>query len=281
MGGSLALALRRRGYGQLLLGAGGSPEDLRLAKAARYAGADGPLPVFDYCSDDPAQLPWAQVDLVVVAAPPAALPELFRQLREWIPASTVVTDLASVKENIVATGTQLLGGRYLSAHPLVGGERHGFAAATAELYGEALVLLTPGAEGADGVVQSLEQFWRSLGCRVRSLSPAEHDDALAATSHLPHLLAYAYMASLDDGDRLAELGGSGLRDFSRIAESDPALWTDILLHNRNAVRRRLHALNRTLATLDTALAEAKAPTLRDTLAVARSRRQQFHFPPRT
>ncbi|MGC9239386.1 MAG: prephenate dehydrogenase [Acidithiobacillus sp.] len=281
MGGSLALALRRSGYAGVLLGAGGSPEDLRLAAAARYPAADGTAPVFDRCSDDPAQLPWATVDLVVLATPPAALPEMFRRLREWIPATTVVTDLASVKGEIVATGAALLGRRYLSAHPLVGGERHGFAAATGDLYAEALVLLTPGAAGADERALGLVPFWEGLGCRVRTMSPAEHDDALAATSHLPHLLAYAFMASLGDSDALRDLGGSGLRDFSRIAESDPALWTDILLHNREAVRRRLQALRHTLDDLDAALAEARAPALEEVLARARSRRQQFRFPPRT
>jgi prephenate dehydrogenase len=221
------------------------------------------------------------VDLVVVATPPATLAEIFGQLREWISETCVVTDLASVKGDLVASGTALLGGRYLSAHPLVGGERHGFAAATAELYADALILLTPGGEGVDPRALALQQLWEALGCRVRMLSPGEHDDALAATSHLPHLLAYAFMASLDDSDALRDLGGSGLRDFSRIAESDPALWTDILLRNREAVRRRLQTLRHTLDHLDGLLAQGSAADLGDILATARARRRQFRFPPRT
>ncbi|MGK9451639.1 prephenate dehydrogenase [Acidithiobacillus caldus] len=281
MGGSLALALRHGGYAHRLFGAGGSPEDLRLAAAAEYPRGDGTDPVFDLCREDPAELPWAEVDLVVVATPPATLAEIFGQLREWISETCVVTDLASVKGDLVASGTALLGGRYLSAHPLVGGERHGFAAATAELYADALILLTPGGEGVDPRALALQQLWEALGCRVRMLSPGEHDDALAATSHLPHLLAYAFMASLNDSDALRDLGGSGLRDFSRIAESDPALWTDILLRNREAVRRRLQTVRHTLDHLDGLLAQGSAAALGDILATARARRRQFRFPPRT
>ncbi|WP_308388351.1 prephenate dehydrogenase/arogenate dehydrogenase family protein [Acidithiobacillus sp. AMEEHan] len=274
MGGSLALALRALGYTGVLQGAGGSAADLELAQAAQ-----GPYgAVFDALCESPAQLPLGTVDLLILAVPPAALPAYFALAAEKLPSTATVTDLASVKANLVAQGEALLGARYLSSHPLIGAEQHGFAAAHAELYRDYRCVLCQGSVTDLEVDERLTQFWTALGAEVLHLDVATHDSALAATSHLPHLLAFAYLDLLGDEPDLALLAGGGLRDFSRIAASDPHLWTDILWQNRAAVRARLLRLQERLAQLDEALAgEDPAPVL-TSLSRGKEARSRFRFP---
>ena len=279
MGGSLALALREAGFSGVLLGAGGSAGDLEQARSATGPRAGDGRPVFGAVHGALADLPLEDLDLVVLAIPPAGLESCFGELAGRISARCLVTDLASVKGPACAAGRRLLGARHLGSHPLVGSERHGFAAASAALYRGSRCVLTPVAgTGPHPGLAPLRQFWEALGCGVLVMDPGEHDQALAATSHLPHLLAFAYMAGLDAGDGLGELAGGGLRDFSRIAASDPALWPDILLQNRTAVRERLHGFRGALDTLDALLGAGDGPGLRKTLALGRATRQKFRFP---
>ncbi|MEY2341617.1 prephenate dehydrogenase [Acidithiobacillus sp. IBUN Pt1247-S3] len=275
MGGSLALALRAQGFSGSLLGAGGSVNDLQLARAAQRAKAGV---VFDLVSEDPADLPLSDVDLLILAVPPAYLPTYFALAAQALPGTAVVTDLASVKGDNVAAGEALLGARYLSSHPLIGAEQHGFAAARADLYSDyRCVLCHAGAPDAE-VEARLSQFWESLGAELLLMDAAAHDEALAATSHLPHLLAFAYLDMLGEEPDLTRLAGGGLRDFSRIAASDPELWADILWQNRAAVQRGLRRLQKHLALFDAELTQANPSALATSLARGQHARSRFRFP---
>ncbi|MEL5848327.1 MAG: prephenate dehydrogenase/arogenate dehydrogenase family protein [Candidatus Igneacidithiobacillus chanchocoensis] len=275
MGGSLALALRARGFAGTLLGAGGSDPDLQGAAAAVVHG----VPVFDQVEQDPASLPLVETDLLILAVPPLALPQLLQYVAQATRSNTVVTDLASVKAEHVRHGESLLGHRFLSSHPLIGAEQKGFVAARAELYRNYRCVLCPSAQPNTDVLTRLRQFWQTLGAEVLEMSAEAHDRALAATSHLPHLLAFAYLEMLGDAEEdLRLLAGSGLRDFSRIAASDPQLWADILEQNRSAVRADLQRFQEQLARLDAHLATGDRAGLAASLARGQRARSQFHFP---
>ena len=274
MGGSLALALRARGFSGSLLGAGGSAADLKLATAARDFGR----PVFDLVAEDPALLPWGGIDLLILAVPPAHLTAYFSLAAQRLPVTAVVTDLASVKGESLAYAESLFGSRFLSSHPLIGAEQHGFVAARADLYCDYRCLLCRGVT-EDVLVQArLRQFWEFLGAEVLVLDAKAHDESLAATSHLPHLLAFAYLELLGDQPDLALLAGGGLRDFSRIAASDPQLWADILLQNRSAVQKGLRRLQARLSVLDEELGRGDHAALAAILERGQQARSQFHFP---
>lgn len=275
MGGSLALALRQRGFDGSLFGADQSAANLALAGSAQKTSAE---PVFDALVADAAALPWSEIDLLVLAVPPAALPFYYALAAGQLSAAAIVTDLASVKGEHVAQAEALLGSRFLSSHPLIGAERQGFAAARAELYTDYRCVLCPGTESDGAVEEALRQFWQALGAQVIVLSSTDHDQALAATSHLPHLLASTYLALLADDASLEELAGSGLRDFSRIAASDPPLWAEILGQNRVAVLHWLRRLQGQLALVEAELAKNDQAALRSTLARGQAARARFHFP---
>jgi prephenate dehydrogenase len=275
MGGSLALALRAQGFTGTMLGAGGSDVDLQSASAAVVNG----MPVFGRVEQDPASLPLAEVDLLVLAVPPSALPQFLQLAAQAASSDIVVTDLASVKADNVRLGESLLGHRFLSSHPLVGAEQKGFAAARAELYRNYRCVLCRGEQTDALVFAQLQQFWQALGAEVLEMSAERHDRALAATSHLPHLLAFAYLEMLGAvGEDLALLAGSGLRDFSRIAASDPQLWADILEQNRSAVRAGRRRFQEQLVQLDIQLAAGDRAGLAASLARGQQARSQFVFP---
>jgi len=130
---------------------------------------------------------------------------------------------------------------FVPAHPIAGKAQAGVAHAQADLYRNCLLVLTPGAMTNPLALAKARQLWQSLQCRVREMTPAAHDAGFAAVSHLPHLLAFALMNAITeqpDGADLLSLAGPGFRDFSRIAEGDPALWRDVLLANRAQVQRQ-------------------------------------------
>lgn len=220
-------------------------------------------------------------DLVLVATPPQTIPAIFRALGKDLPPRTMVTEIASVKGEIAALGKALFGHRYVGSHPLVGSEQQGFQAAKATLFRGARCVLTPLDKGDDQTLAVLRRFWSALGCEVLEMSPQEHDARLAKTSHLPHLLAYAYMAFLGKSDpaALQSLGGGGLRDFSRIAASDPALWRQILQENRHHLHADLSRFRAVLEDLDHALMDEDPSILQGILVQGQAARAQFQFPP--
>ena len=220
-------------------------------------------------------------DLVLVATPPQTIPEIFQALIEQLPPQTTVTEIASVKGEIAVLGKALFGQRYVGSHPLVGSEQQGFHGAKATLFRAARCVLTPTGKGDDQTCVFLRRFWSALGCEILEMSPEEHDARLAKTSHLPHLLAYAYMAFLGKSDpaALQFLGGGGLRDFSRIAASDPALWREILQENRRHLHADLSRFRAVLDNLDHALMEEDPSILQGILVQGQAARAQFQFPP--
>lgn len=239
IGGSLALALRRAGFSGEIAGynrqAGERDKALRLG-------------VVNAAHERPEQA-CAEADLVILAVPPGAMADLMRAIRPACKPDVLVSDVGSSKEGIVAAGEGFFGGRFVGAHPIAGKERRGLEAAEAGLFERARCVLTPTAHTDPAALSQVRSLWETVGSQVLEMSPSAHDQALALTSHLPHVLAFLLLDQVrvegGQGD-LGRLAGSGLRDFSRIAGSDGALWADICLENRTALRAALLAFEHRL-----------------------------------
>ena len=260
LGGSVALAARRRGVAGEVVGATRSAEARKTALAAGAVDAVVPL---------------AEVgrgaDLVVLATPVGAMAATLRKLAPGLEAGAVVTDVGSVKAPLVETLPGLLppGCSYVGSHPMAGSHERGMGHARADLLEGAVCVVTEAAEPEAGA--RVVAFWEALGARVVRRSADRHDAEVAWVSHLPHLLAFAFAGSLAQAPgEAAELAGAGFRDFTRIARSDAELWADILTANRKALAAPLGAAGAALEQLSRALEAGDAEGLDRLLSAART-----------
>ncbi|MDG2460031.1 MAG: prephenate dehydrogenase/arogenate dehydrogenase family protein [Luminiphilus sp.] len=233
--GSLAGALRASGWGGDRIAWGPRLPSLEHGKR---------LGIVDHiCLDLDEVL--LRSDLVVIGAPPVAtaelLPEVLTKALQY--GEPVVTDMASVKGFIVEAATRHYP-KFVPGHPIAGSENSGVEAARSDLFRGREVILTPTADTDPEAVTLVEDLWSAAGARMTHMSVAEHDAALAASSHVPHMISYALTAMLGD-HALAPMkhGGGALRDMTRIAASDPVMWRDIALTNREAVLAAMDALS--------------------------------------
>jgi len=256
IGGSLARQAKAAGIPLVL---GWSPEPAeRVAAVKQGALDDAPHQAAEVAG---------RVELLVLAAPPAANLDVLERLTPRIAPGCIVTDVGSVKRAIVAKAEALgLGHRFAGSHPLAGTERNGFDASRADLFLGAVVYVTP-AQGGDGTAREVAHFWESVcGAHPVILDAAAHDAQLALTSHLPQvvssLLGLYLSRHLPSGASL----GPGARDTTRMAGSEPGLWTEILLLNRDAVLPALRALVEPLGELERALEAGDRETVKTWLA---------------
>lgn len=234
IGGSVALGLKQRASVGRVIGFDRSAEAL---DRAQQVGA-----VDEAAVDLKSAL--AGADWVVLAQPVASMVEMLGEFAD-LPPAAILTDVGSVKGAIVAEARRVLGDalpRFVPGHPLAGGEISGVDAARADLFQNCRCALTPLPETDAQALAAVQELWRSLGAEVLELEACEHDEKLALTSHLPHVLAYVTMMQLPEAERAlyARLAGGGFRDFTRIAGSDAELWRDICLLNRDDLLRCLH-----------------------------------------
>ncbi len=266
LGGSIALAIRTRGIAREVVAC------VRRAEAQREVVALGIA--------DRAEIELAAgvrgADLVVLASPVHAMPGLARQLAPQLAAGAIVTDVGSVKGPLAESLPPLLppGTCYVGSHPMAGSHHTGYAHARADLFEDAACIVTPARPADPAAEERMLWLWRALGARVLRRSAQRHDEEVARVSHAPHAIAYAFAASLADAPAGArELAGSGFRDFTRIATSDPAMWADILVANKHALAapllaaaERAAALARALEAGDTAAVQTILSAARDQLA---------------
>jgi prephenate dehydrogenase len=271
IGGSFALALREAGKVSRIVGAGRRRANLEHARERR---------IIDEIAPD-AGAAAREADMVLVAAPVAQFPQIFAELAPALQPGSVLTDAGSTKRDVIAAARHALGrkvAQFVPAHPLAGAEESGAAAASATLFRERRVVLTPLAENAPEVVKRVEDAWRACGARVTRLSAEEHDAVLAAVSHLPHVLAYALvhgMARRDNAEQLLAYAGSGFRDFTRIASSHPEMWRDICLANRDRLAAELARYQAELADIERLLAAGDGAALERLFAEARAARNRW------
>lgn len=270
LGGSLALALRERRLAREVVAV------VRRAEAQREIVALG---IADRAERDLAA-GVADADLVVLASPVHAMPGLLAQLAPGLAPGAIVTDVGSVKGGLADSLPPLLpsGVHYVGSHPMAGSHHTGYAHARADLFENAACIVTPARPANPAAEERVIWLWRALGARVLRRSATRHDAEVAWVSHAPHAIAYAFAASLADAPASArELAGSGFRDFTRIAASDPAMWADILVSNKHALAapllaaaERAAALARAIESGDTDAVTALLAAAREQLAVSDS-----------
>jgi prephenate dehydrogenase len=252
IGGSCALALKRAAVVGTVVGVGRTQAN--LDDAVRLQVIDRGLRL-----DEAWVAELGDADVVLVAAPVAQCTELFRAIAPAIGPGTVVTDAGSTKQDVVAAARATFGDRlaqFVPAHPIAGSAHSGAGAAFAALYDGRTVITTALPETDPRALRRVTELWTACGAEVLALDPAQHDRIFAAVSHLPHLLAFAYLAELatrPDATQMLAQAGSGFRDFTRIAGGSPEMWRDIALANRDALQGELAAYRAALHRLATAL----------------------------
>ncbi len=271
IGGSFALALKGAKRCGQVVGAGRSAANLKTAVAR---GA------IDSFESDAAKAV-RDADLVLVSTPVAQFENIFLAIGPNLKSDALVMDAGSTKRDVVAAARRGLGGRiarFVPAHPIAGAEKSGAAAAGAELFRGRRVVLTPLAENRKEDVEALSSLWGACGARVSRMTPEEHDAVFAAVSHLPHLLAFALVSDLGaraDAARLFGYAAGGFRDFTRIASSDPEMWRDICMANRDRLLNELHLYETKLKTVGNLLETSDAGALEKLFADARAARERW------
>ncbi|HWD21806.1 MAG TPA: prephenate dehydrogenase/arogenate dehydrogenase family protein [Burkholderiales bacterium] len=271
IGGSFALALKAAGACNHVVGAGRNAANVKLAQERGIVDSIAP--------DAVAAAHGA--DLVLVAAPVAQFPKIFRDISSVLNPKTIVTDAGSTKRGVIAAARSGLGrkvAQFVPAHPIAGAEKSGAVAAAADLFRGKRVILTPLPENADSAVRKADAAWSACGARVTRMAPEAHDALLAAVSHLPHLLAFALVHGIAGRENPAELfslAAGGFRDFTRIASSHPEMWRDICMANRDRLLQELSAYEDELLLIRKLLEAGDAAGLEKLFAEARAARDKW------
>ncbi len=273
IGGSFALALRKAGLVKHIVGIGRSRENLQRACE---------LGVIDEIAADLA-LALQGADLVLLAMPVGQTGKIMAQISPHLAAGTIVTDAGSTKQDVVAAARSFLAGHlqnFVPGHPIAGAELSGVTAASADLFRDKNLVLTPLDETSAEAVTRVTELWQGCGARVSQMHADRHDAILAAMSHLPHVLAFTLMNHVcagagDKPEDLLRFAGSGFRDFTRIAGSSPEMWRDICLANREALLGQIDAYQNELTNLREMLARGDGQALEKIFADARAARQRW------
>jgi prephenate dehydrogenase len=266
IGGSLARSLRATGYCKEVVGGGRDPEHLRQAVA---------LGVIDRFDTDLAAAV-AGADMVLVAVPLGAMQTVFEKIRDHLEDDAVLTDAGSAKGSVIEAAQRVFGSVpewFVPGHPIAGTENSGVAASLPDLYRDRRVILTPLEHTDATAVSRVRRMWEAAGALVTEMDSVHHDAVLAATSHLPHVLAYSLVNSLagtGDREELFAYAAGGFHDFTRIASSDPVMWRDICLANGDAILLRIDQFIEDLQSLRRAMQEQDGEKL---LALFRSAKQ--------
>lgn len=271
IGGSFAKGLRERGLCREVVGVDLDAESRRLAVQ---------LGVVDRCESDLAAA-CQGADVIQLAVPILAMEKVLAQLAALDLGNAVLTDVGSAKGNVVRAARLAFSGkavRLVPGHPIAGSEQSGVEAANAELFRRHKVILTPCEHSDEAALALVEGLWRELGADVEAMEVEHHDQVLAATSHLPHLLAFTLVDSLAKRSENLEIfryAAGGFRDFTRIAGSDPVMWHDIFLANREAVLRTLDTFRDDLDALRDAVDAGDGHQLLGVFTRARVAREHF------
>ena len=271
MGGSFALALKRAGLVKRVVGYSKSPSTTELARNIGVIDIEAPS----------ALLAVSGADIVLIAVPVAATEATFKAIKHLVTANMLVMDVGSTKREVIDAGRRALRehfGSFVPAHPIAGKEVSGVEHADPDLYRGRQVILTPVERTLTVQIQKAVNVWSAIGCRVVKMSPEQHDAAFAAVSHLPHLISFALMNAISgqsQGKDYLSLAGPGFRDFTRIAASDPKVWRDILLSNREELLAQSKIFQRNLHALELMLSSGNSEALEGLIEQASATRSRW------
>lgn len=274
IGGSLARALRKSGFASRFIAYGHRDSSLKRGLE---------LGIIDEYSLDLDEV-LSRADMLVIATPTLVASSLLEQILprlKNLSHSPVITDVASVKGSLRDTAQRVHGSmppNFVLGHPIAGSENSGVDAADEDLFVNHRVILTPVEGNSSAAVELVRQMWLSTGAEVVDMDVDEHDAVLAATSHLPHLLAYALVDALAQSDASEDIfrfAAGGFRDFTRIASSDPVMWRDISIANKGALLKAIDLFSDQLNSLRSAVESGDADGLYETFSRAKAARDQF------
>jgi prephenate dehydrogenase len=273
MGGSFALALKRAGLVKRVIGYSKSPSTTEKARK---------LGVIDMAAES-ALLAVSGSDIVLIAVPVSASEATFKAIRHLVEPGVLFMDVGSTKRDVIDAARRVLKERvasFVPAHPIAGKEVAGIGHADANLYTNRQVILTPITQTNPELVQKATDVWAAIGSQVLRMTPENHDAAFAAVSHLPHMLAFAYFNSVarqPAGRDFLSLAGPGFRDFTRIAASDPTVWRDILMSNREELLKQSMRFRHTLDAMEHVIKTGNVEALEDLIRGASDARSGWQM----
>lgn len=270
IGGSLARAIRQVNGCEEIVGCGRDQAHLQQALE---------LGVVDRIETDIAQAV-SGADMIVVCVPLAAMPAVFQAMAGHLADNVVITDVGSAKLEVIKIAQQALADQFpvfVPGHPIAGTEKSGVTASFPALFEDRTVILTPTAQTDARAIEHVRQLWTYTGARLTTMDAQHHDHVLAATSHMPHILAYALvdtLARLDDSEEIFTYAAGGFRDFTRIASSDPVMWRDVCIANRDEILTVLAEFQTTLNQLMTAIEQADGQVMMEIFSRAKQVRDR-------
>jgi len=271
IGGSLARALKKVGSVGEIIGVGRDVSHLEKAKA---------LGVIDHFETD-ISLAVKGCDMVVVAVPLGAMQSVFQKIAPVITDEMIITDVGSAKESVVKAAQaafKVIPETLVPAHPIAGTEKSGVEASFPELYENRRIIITPLETSSTQAILKVEDMWKACGAEVVKTTIEHHDEVLAATSHLPHMLAFSLvdtLAKMDAKNEIFDFAAGGFRDFTRIASSDPDMWHDICLANGDALVTMIKKFTDDLQLLSNAIEKNDSTYLKETFSRAKKARDEF------
>jgi len=271
IGGSLARALKQAGHCAEVVGCGRDQSQLRRARE---------FGVIDRYDTDPARAV-KEADVIVLAVPLGAMETVMRAIAGHVKQDAVITDVGSAKGSVITAAQAAFGtvpAGFVPGHPIAGTERSGVDASLAELFRDRRVILTPLAHTAARAVAVVREMWKQAGAEVVEMDVSHHDEVLAATSHLPHMLAFALVDTLARMHEQAEIfryAAGGFRDFTRIASSDPVMWRDICLANRDAIAAMIDRFQGDLVGLREAIVQGDGKRIEEIFTRAKAARDRY------
>jgi prephenate dehydrogenase len=273
IGGSIARAVKRHDLSKTIVGYG-REEDVPNLQAAKELGV---IDSYYLCIADAV----ADADCIVIATPVGAIESIFASLKPYWNENAIYTDVGSTKTNVIAAAEKVFGhvpDNLVPAHPIAGAEQSGVVASVDDLFINKRLIITPDNATRPDAVQKMQDFWERLGTQVAIMDAAHHDAVLAATSHLPHIVAFALVDMLGHKDEQSEIfkyAASGFRDFTRIASSDPTMWLDICAANKNEIIPLIQQLKDELDKIQQYLDSNDNQELFNTFTYAGKARQRF------
>jgi prephenate dehydrogenase len=271
IGSSLSLALKQAAAVRQVVGYGRNQKNL-------LRGVE--LGVLDDFADS-IEASVSEADVIVVAVPLGAMRSVFSELKSVVKKDAIITDVGSAKGSVVTAARAELGdmfSRFVPGHPIAGTEKSGVEAGFASLYQNRRVILTPLEQTEQDAISVIDEMWRHCGAIMEYLSVEHHDKVLAATSHLPHMLAYAlvhYLSNLNDHEEIFRYASGGFRDFTRIASSDPVMWRDVCISNGDALISLIEQYQEELDRVKSAINAGDADELLKLFGRAKSERDSL------
>lgn len=269
IGGSFALGLKKSTQNKIIIGFG--RDEKKLQKAQSIGAID------DYSLDIKQALD--KTDMVLIATPVDSFKSVLELIKPYLHDQMIVSDVGSTKTSVIAMAKAVFGTlptRFIPAHPIAGKEKSGVEASDGELFNQKRVVLTPDENADPHALAEVQKMWQSMGAQVEVMSDKKHDDLLAMTSHLPHMLAFGLMDYLiSNNPDACDYAAGGFKDFSRIASSDSVMWRDICLNNSDEIIKHIEGYKNTLDKLSKLIQEHNSDGLEQLFNEAKSARDNW------